>query len=60
METSASYSMPSTETGGFEVVERFTVRKFEESTEAWSDKTNWTEGMLNVLLRAEVHCFLFD
>ena len=52
--------MASTETGGSKVVERFTVRKFEESTEAWSDRTNWPEGMLNVLVRARVHRFLFS
>ena len=55
----ASCSMPSTETGGYEVVERFTIRKFEESAEAWSDRTNWPKGMLNVLVRARVHHFLF-
>ena len=55
----ASCSMPSTETGGSEVVERFTIRKFGESVEAWSDRTNWPEGMLNVLVRAGVHLFLF-
>ena len=60
METTASYSMLSTETGGSEVAERFTVRKFGESTEAWSDRTNWAEGMLNVLVRAGVHRFLFS
>ena len=51
--------MLSTETRGFEVAERFTIRKFGESAEAWSDKTNLSEGMLNVLVRARVHCFLF-
>ena len=51
--------MPSTETGGSEVAERFTVKKFGESAEAWSDRTNWPEGMLNVLVRAGVHRFLF-
>ena len=60
METTASSSMPSTKIGGSEVAERFTVRKFGESTEAWSDKTNWSEGMLNVLVRAGVHRFLFS
>jgi hypothetical protein len=60
IETLASYSMPSTETGIFEVAERFIVRKFQESIEAWSDRTNWTKGMLNVLERARVHHFLFD
>ena len=60
METTTSYSIPSTETRGFEVAERFTVRKFRESVEAyWSDRTNWPEGMLNVLVKAGVHHFLF-
>ena len=59
METSAAYSMPSTESGGSEFAERFTGKKFRESTEAWSDRTNWLEGMLNVLVRAGVHHFLF-
>ena len=59
METTTSSSMPSTETGGSEVAKRFTVRKFKESAEAWSDRTNWPEGMLNVLVRAGVHHFLF-
>ena len=59
METTASSSMVSTETGGSEFAERFTIRKFGESAEAWSDRTNWPEGMLNVPVRAEVHHFLF-
>ena len=59
MDTAASCSMASTETGGSEVAETFTVRKFGESAEAWSDRTNWPEGMLNVLVRAGVHRFLF-
>ena len=59
METTASCSMPSTETGGSEVAERFTVKKFRESVEAWSDRTNWLEGMVNVLVKAGVHRFIF-
>jgi len=59
METAASCSMPSTETGDSKVAERFTVKKFGESVEAWSDRTNWPEGMLNVVVRAGVHRFLF-
>ena len=59
METAASCSIPSTETGGSEVAERFTVKKFGESAEEWSDRTNWPEGMLNVLVRAGVHRFIF-
>ena len=59
MEITSSSSMPSTEIGGSEVVERFTIRKSEESAKAWSDRTNWPEGMLNVLVRAGVHHFLF-
>ena len=55
----ASCSMPSTEKWGSEVAETFTVRKFGESAEAWSDRTNWPEGMLNVLVRAGVHRFIF-
>ena len=60
METTASSSMPSTEIGGSKVAERFTVKKLEESVEAWSDRTDWPEGMLNVLVRARVHRFLFS
>jgi hypothetical protein len=59
METATSYSLPSTEIGGSNVVERFTIRKIKKSVEAWSDKTNWPEGMLNVLVRVGVHRFLF-
>ena len=59
MDIVASSSMQSTEIGGSEVAERFTVRKFGESAEAWSDRTNWPEGMRNVLVRAGVHHFLF-
>ena len=59
METIASSSMPSTKTRDFEVAERFTVKKFGESAKAWSDRTNWPKGMLDVLVRAGVHCFLF-
>ena len=57
-ETVTSCSMPSTETRGFEVAERFNIKTFRETTKAWSDRTNWLEGMLNVLVRAGVHHFL--
>ena len=59
METTTSDFMPSTKIGGFEVAERLTIRKFRESAEAWSDRTNWLEGILNVLVRAGVHRFIF-
>ena len=59
METAASCSMPSTETRGSKVVERFTIKKSGESVEGWSDRTNWQEGILNVLVKAGVHHFLF-
>ena len=59
METTTSSSMPSTKTRDFEVAERFTVKKFGKSAEAWSDRTNWREGMLNVPVKAGVHRFLF-
>ena len=60
MKTTSSCSMPSTETGGSEFAERFTIRKFGESAEAWSDRTKWSKGMLNVMVRAGVHRFLFS
>ena len=59
MEIAVSSSMPSTETRGSEVAERFTLIKFKESVEEWSDRTNWPEGMPNVSVRVGMHRFLF-
>ena len=40
-------------------VERFTVKKFQENADEWSDTSIWTTSMLNILLRAGVDRFIF-
>ena len=40
-------------------VEWFTVKKFQENVDEWSDTSIWPTCMLNILLRAGVHKFIF-
>ena len=35
------------------------MKKFQESVDAWSDRIKWSTCMLNILLRAGVHEFVF-
>ena len=50
--------MGTVETGGFQV-DRFTMKNFQETGNAWRDRGKWPICMLNILLRVGVHEFVF-
>ena len=60
METNkrAFSTMTSGEASGSQV-EWFTMKKFQENADEWSDTSIWPTGMLNILLRARVDRFIF-
>ena len=58
VETRASSSATVAETRA-STDDMFTVKKFQECTDAWRDENNWPSGMETILRKARVFEFLF-
>ena len=58
-QTHGAFSTTASREEGGSQVEQFTVKKFQENVDGWSDTTTWPTSMLNILLRVGVHRFSF-